>query len=197
MSVGGGLPVAMRTLSRTPGEPCGDVVAAWERDGVTTLCVVDGLGHGPDARVAAAVAMEYVEGRLGADLVSIFEGCDGALRDTRGVAMGLAVIRGDQLTYGGIGNTRVIRIGRRNKRFMSDPGILGTGFRHLMLDRTDLEPGDLVLLFSDGLDERARTSRPRGTGGADLEHIADQFMEQWRRGRDDAGLLVYEHGGRS
>ncbi|MFH1532924.1 MAG: SpoIIE family protein phosphatase [Pseudomonadota bacterium] len=195
MSTGASMRCAMRTLSRNPGEPCGDVVAAWHRDGAIFLCVVDGLGHGPDAHAAAAVAAGYVAEHLGEELARVFEGCDRALQHTRGVAMGLAVIRNERLTYGGIGNTRVMRVGRRDKRFMSDPGILGTGFRHLMLDSTGLEPGDLVLLFTDGLNERARIPRPKGAGGADLEAIADRFIEEWRRGRDDAGVLVYEHGG--
>jgi negative regulator of sigma-B (phosphoserine phosphatase) len=194
MSPGALRRVAIRTLSRTQGEPCGDVAAAWEVDGAVVLCVVDGLGHGAGAREAAQTAVRYLSAHLTQDLQAVFEGCDRALRNTRGVAMGVAVVRGDRLSYGGIGNTRVIRIGRTDKRFMGDPGILGTGFRHLLVDSVDLEPGDLVLLFTDGLDERARLPRPKGPGAPDLESIADDFIAAWRRGRDDAGVLVYQHG---
>lgn len=195
MSGTGSMRIATRALSRTPGDPCGDVTGAWEADGAITLCVADGLGHGPHAREAARAAVAFVEANLGSSLDAIFEGCDRALRSTRGVAMGVAVIRGARLTYAGIGNTRVLRVGRTDKRFMGDPGILGTGYRHLLVDSTELAPGDLVFLFTDGLDERACVPYPGGEGGADLESMADEFMTAWRRGRDDAGLLIYEHGG--
>jgi len=89
---------------------CGDQAGHWQTGPKTTLCVADGIGHGEDAERAARAAMDYVAEHLEDPLPALFAGCDRAIRHTRGVAMGVAVIdkEAGTLTYAGVGNTRAL-----------------------------------------------------------------------------------------
>jgi len=57
--------------------------------------------------------MDYVAEHLEDPLPALFAGCDRAIRHTRGVAMGVAVIdkEAGTLTYAGVGNTRALITG--------------------------------------------------------------------------------------
>ena len=55
------------------GDPhCGDQCSYWRSDGKVTLCVVDGLGHGPSAEIAAKAAIAYVRNHVSEPLAEIF-----------------------------------------------------------------------------------------------------------------------------
>lgn len=65
---------------------CGDECGYWEEGTKTILCIIDGLGHGKDAEMAAKAAVEYIANHLSESLQDIFAGCDRELRKTRGAA---------------------------------------------------------------------------------------------------------------
>jgi len=74
------------------GKHCGDQFGHWQKDNPAILCIADGLGHGKHAEKAAKAALTYVAAHRSESLPEIFFGCNRAIRDTRGVAMGIAVI---------------------------------------------------------------------------------------------------------
>jgi len=217
-----------------PGDPqhCGDECAYWHSGGKTTLCVVDGLGHGEQAQRAAQAAVDYVAHHLAQPLVDIFAGCDLALRRTRGVAMGIAVIivgggkdedenenkDAGTLTYAGIGNTRamIVRsehpivqlddnydIVRRASniqhpvpstvvRLSSNYGIVGGGYGRLSPETAPLGPGDLVVLYTDGIPELMDILDYDAALRADVGQLAEKILQDWGRGTDDAAVLVFK-----
>ncbi|MEM5386857.1 ATP-binding protein [Paraburkholderia phymatum] len=90
-----------------PGESvCGD---AWgvdaDQHGVT-ITVADGLGHGPDAHVAAASAIDVVRRRAGRSPATLMQLAHSALRPTRGAAVAIARLdlARAQLAFAGTGN---------------------------------------------------------------------------------------------
>jgi negative regulator of sigma-B (phosphoserine phosphatase) len=184
---------------------CGDACSYWENGVHTVLCVADGLGHGVFAEIAAMAAIEFVSHHLNDPLPAIFESCNRTLRPTRGVAMGIATINehtGD-LTYAGIGNIRAMVVrgpSAGNKegstiRLASDSGIVGGGFRILRPETVAVTADDLVIMFTDGIDEQVDLSHFTVTRSSNLQKMAERIVRQWGRDSDDAAILIYRHEG--
>ena len=89
-----------------PGDAC--LVKAVEYG--TVIAVVDGLGHGPEAAVAAKRALWTIEHSTLSMPAALVLECHRALQSTRGVVMGLALIdpRANALTWVGIGDVRAL-----------------------------------------------------------------------------------------
>jgi len=174
---------------------CGDECAYWQESSKVTLCIVDGLGHGEHAERAAKAAVEYIAGHLGEPLADIFAGCNRAIRRTRGVAMGIAVVDEDAetLTYAGIGNTRavIVQSARSLVCLSSNYGIVGGGYRKLTVETVDLHPGDLVILASDGIKERCDLLAYGDALRGDVQQLAERILHDWGRETDDAAVLVF------
>jgi len=171
---------------------CGDECGYWEYGAKTTLCIVDGLGHGKDAEIAAKAAVNYIACHRSESLQEIFTGCDRELRGTRGAAMGIAVIdeKKGELTYAGIGNTRVIVENSKTFRLDSDYGIIGGGFKKLIPETLAIGKGALVIMFTDGVEELVDISRYDLISG-DVYELAEKIITDWRIERDDAAVMVY------
>ncbi len=182
--------IAIRALNDDPH--CGDVCRYWQQGNTITLCVADGLGHGIYAERAAQAAVDYVDRHLEAPLEDIFAGCDRALRRTRGVAMGLAVIdaAAEQLSYAGIGNPRAIVVGERISRLRNDYGIVGGGYHALSAETVSFRSGDLLILATDGVVETVDVSTYDPAEWSDVQGLADRILRDWRRDTDDAAVLV-------
>jgi len=205
--------VAMVKRALHDAPHCGDGCGYWRGGGQTILCVVDGLGHGPYAEKAARAAIDCVTRHLSESLPDIFAVCNEAIRGTRGVAMGIAVIdeEAQQLTYAGIGNTRaLIARGRppapidrhgtgpcrrvaegRTIRMSSNWGIVGGGYKTLTPETVPLMPGDLVILFTDGLAEAIDLAGYNDALRADVQRLAGKILGDWGRETDDAAVLVF------
>jgi len=183
---------------------CGDECGWWQEKGKTTLCVADGLGHGERAEMAATAAIAFVSHHLDDSLAEIFTDCNQKLRDTRGVAMGIAVIdeKAGTMTYGGIGNIRAILARglevetdtRKIVRLASNPGIVGGGFRKLNTETLELEMNDLVLIFTDGI-EIYDPSNSLIDLARDIQSLAERIIRQDSYDTDDAAILIYKWQG--
>lgn len=171
---------------------CGDEYGYWEDGTKTTLCIIDGLGHGEDAEKAAKAAVKYIACHLSESLPEIFTGCDRELHKTRGAAVGIAFIdeEKDELTYAGIGNTRVIVVNSKNFRLGGDYGIVGCGFKKLTPETVAMGKGAMVIMFTDGVEELVDLSRYDLLAG-DVHELAEMILMDWRIERDDAAVVVY------
>lgn len=197
--------IAKRALNNDPY--CGDECGYWESSNKTTLCVIDGLGHGEHAESAAKAAVQYVGHHLSQSLDELFAGCNQALRNTRGAAMSMVIIDEDAgtLTYAGIGNTRAIivvepraqDIDRKTIILSSSYGIVGGGYKTLSPETVLLTAGNLVILYTDGVEETIGVSRYDNVLRADLQQLAEKIIQDWGRETDDAAVLVFRYEGRS
>ncbi|MEV5845306.1 SpoIIE family protein phosphatase [Streptomyces sp. NPDC051985] len=158
--------------------------------------VVDGLGHGPAAAVAARAAVTAFAHCAVTDPAALVRRAHEAMRGTRGGVLGVCVIDPDrgELTYTAVGNItgRVFTAGRHGIHLLDRPGTLGT---HLPpptphLQHGPWQPGSTLVLTSDGirsgwnLDEHPRL----------LEHhpavVAAVLHRDHGRPTDDATVLV-------
>lgn len=180
------------------GEACGDATASFELEGepgsapARLLAIVDGLGHGAEAALASSAALALLAEEPALPLAELFARLDARLAGTRGAAVGLVRVAGRRMSHLGVGNTRVLRLrGTQATRLPSCNGIVGGGLpARLPVNELDLESGDWLLMFSDGLQEMLQLPVRLPEWERDPATLCAHLLRHWRAGRDDAGVLV-------
>jgi len=195
-------PVVQRQASLHEGEPCGDAALHLILPGpagappVHLLAIIDGLGHGAEAALAAQAALAVIAEHAALPLAALFAQLDQGMMGSRGAAIGLARIQGRHLQHAAVGNTRALCWdGSRSLRLPSQYGIVGAGLRQpVMVNEWRLHEADWLLLFTDGLDERLSLGLrlPEWTREPDL--LCEHLMAHWRKTPDDACVLVWTPG---
>jgi len=197
------------SLHRTmPGETvCGDIVAAVPVRATAPpghwLVVIDGLGHGQAAAQAAQAALSVLETAAGLPALAgqpdqVLRRMDKALIGTRGAAIGLAWVTAGRLRHAGIGNTRTLRWrAGRTLRLPSAYGIVGDGrldADHLVhpitVQELDLQTGDTLLMFTDGLNESLSIGVMLPEWARDPARLCQHLMAQGLPARDDTAILA-------
>jgi phosphoserine phosphatase RsbX len=206
MSAGGGLGAqdclewacAGRAL---PGETrSGDLavrVAAGDDD---VVALIDGLGHGEEAADASQRAREVVEAHAASEpLDTVVNATHQALVRTRGVTMTIASIGcSGAMHWLGVGNVEahvVRREGNRPRRVASPVllgGVVGYRLPRLRVSSVDLEPDDLIVMATDGIDpgfvDHVMVSAP-------VDRVVDAIVDRCARPNDDALVLAARYRG--
>jgi serine phosphatase RsbU (regulator of sigma subunit) len=192
-------PVIVAAASRPyPGETTnGD---AWQVDWQGERCriaVIDGLGHGPAAALAASAAREAL-GRAPELLPD--EGlrvCHRALANTRGAAISIASIDvvEHRLIYAGVGNVDgdLWQFGRR-EHLVAYRGIVGVVLPTLRSFSFPLPPEWLVVMHTDGVRAHFNLQGLSEARLADPQQLAEEILRTWARPTDDATVVVARGG---
>jgi len=180
-------------LALKVGEPSGDRCAIWLTPTGTLLAIIDGLGHGPEAARAAAVAEHTIAAHVDCALRGLFQELDSSLQTLRGAALGVARISSGVLTYCGVGNPRAWLLrGGRTIHLPADYGVVGGGLpAELSVHAIGLEERDWIILASDGVSEMLQIETILPEWERNPEGFCDHILQLWRDPRDDAGVLVY------
>ena len=182
-----------------PGELVSGDHALWMwSEEALVVGVVDGLGHGPEAREAADRAIDLMRERPLLAPEHILDHCDAGLKGTRGAAMGIVRLerRSGGLSHACVGNiaTRVCRPGQVDALGCS-PGVLGIPRQQARISRSEswLRPGELLVLHTDGLSSRTTIDDP-----VLLRHhplvVAHELVRRFAKNHDDALVLVARAG---
>lgn len=181
----------------------GDAVVVAERSRYVLLAVIDATGHGPAAHALALDLAARLRSRFAATsdpwevatlLRDVHEACVG----TAGAAAGLGVVDTERarLRYLAVGNVRSAVIGTERFRGVARDGVLGRRWPTPFVQHADLQAGDMLLLWSDGLPESlARTLAAHPPGMASLLHVesdalCDAVIAQHAKRHDDAACLA-------
>lgn len=172
---------------------CGDSWALATKDTVWTMMMVDGLGHGEAASVAAAAAVKaFVDNPL-AEPVVMMDEMHRSMMGTRGGAAAVARVDSAQgsLRFAGIGNISASVVSTEVTRGLaSHPGIVGAQFRRAQtFDFGDII-GKLLIMHSDGLQSRWRMADYPGLPHHHPAVIAAVLHRDFNRNRDDATVMV-------
>ena len=183
----------------SPGQSeSGDQHVALFFPGGVLVAVVDGLGHGDEAALAAKTAVEALEHHAGESLFSLVQHCHEALRETRGVVMSLAEFRASDnaMTWLGVGNVAGVLLHSdvhpdfAQETLSSRGGIVGHQLPRLYGSVIRLVQGDTLIFATDGIRSGFELGMP--LGGSPQE-IADHILASCGRGTDDALVLVVRY----
>ena len=177
-----------------PGERvCGDGWACALEGDRAALMVADGLGHGPDAAEASAVALaSFLEDPLAAPR-DVLVRTHHALRRTRGAA--ILVLQADvgaaAVLSAGAGNV-VARLvsGVSDRSILSQHGTAGVTIRTPEETRTPWPDHALLVACSDGIETRWKPELVAPVLGRDPTLAAALLARDHLRGRDDATVAV-------
>jgi anti-sigma regulatory factor (Ser/Thr protein kinase) len=177
---------------------CGDAWLA-ESSGTRSLCaVVDGLGHGPLAAEASSLAIESLRQHPNAPLVEQIDFAHGALRPTRGAALGIAEILHDknQVNFVGVGNIMAsVYQDSQSRSMVSQNGTLGHQVRRVTQFQYPWSESAILVMCSDGINTHWDLKPYAGLSTRDPSLIAATLYRDFARGRDDTTVLVLKMPG--
>jgi negative regulator of sigma-B (phosphoserine phosphatase) len=151
------------------------------------LAVIDGLGHGPDAAVAAQAAIARLEELpAGTSVDTAMQDMHRHLRGTRGAAATLCIIRGDDMEACAVGNVALLSVNCTVPLVLS-AGVLGHQVAKFRISQSKLKPGARLALLSDGVSTRFRLEDFRQLEPA---LACQEIMTRYRRTHDDASVLI-------
>jgi Serine phosphatase RsbU, regulator of sigma subunit len=181
------------TARALQGDECGDAGLVLEHREILLCALIDGVGHGPTAAMAATTAKNYIEANCEAPLTEILQGMHEALKSTQGAVACLCRIdlKTGQLTMGGIGNItcRIFR-GLDSERLLSREGILGYMASSPREHTRKLDNSDLLLIHSDGVREHFELFEYPGLLKGNAASVAARVVETLGKNNDDASCLA-------
>jgi len=186
------------------GSPCrGERVNgdAWSwsvtEDGVFAV-LADGLGHGPDAAAAGALAVADPAALATRELTQVLRDVHARLRGTRGAAVTAVRLRrsatgpDSELLVAGVGNVAaaVVSPDGSVRRTLISAGTAGLAVRTPTQTTTPVPAGSVVVLHTDGL-LSSWTLRGRArVVAAPPAVLAAVLLRDFERGTDDTGVVV-------
>jgi len=179
-----------------PGETTsGDLHIVQAFPGGALMGVVDGLGHGAEAALAARRAVAELAQHAGESPIGLVQRSHQALAGTRGVVMSVASYnaRDHTLTWIGVGNVEGFLVrsdpGARPAResILLRGGVVGHDLPQLRATVMPVAPEDTLIFVTDGirpdfLDELNLAEAP--------QPLADLILRQSAKRTDDGLVLV-------
>jgi len=183
-----------------PGQlVCGDAWGSVSKGDYTTVVVADGLGHGLEASVASQDALRILREEPELQPVDLLELIHQALRSTRGAAV--AVARIDQnrgkLSFSGAGNiaARIYAGSTPTQHLVSVNGTAGHQIQQLREFSYPWPPNGVLIMHSDGLTSGTGLDALPGSTLRDPSLMAGLLYRDFRRGNDDATVVVVRESG--
>ena len=171
------------------------VVKKWEKSALVS--VVDGVGHGEFAHVAAMKARNYVEDHYDQDISNIFRGVELNCRGTRGVVMALARFdwSNSKLIFGSVGNIETHVHGGSDKiNFFVRRGIIGKRAPMPRVTEHHWDPRAIMIIHSDGLQSiRHWGEYLNDNNDKSSTSIAQQMLHDYARPEDDATVVIIKN----
>ncbi len=185
--------VSQHSLHNDPA--CGDVWHVAVDGARISALIIDGLGHGEEAERAARVGEEVFALTPFTSATLLLEDIHHAMIGTRGGALAITQFDGhdDALRFVGIGNIGASLIAPDKSRGMaSHPGIVGGQYRKAQsFDYANVN-GQLLIMYSDGLQSRWNLQDYPGLVHRHPAVIATLLHRDFCRGRDDVTVLVID-----
>jgi negative regulator of sigma-B (phosphoserine phosphatase) len=156
-------------------------------EGRGLIAIIDGLGHGHEAQLAALAALRYLgDVSLATPLEQLMPELHDSMRGTRGAAGTVCLYSDPNLFACSVGNVE-LRSVRADIPLISSAGILGVRVQKFRICKATLESACRLVLFSDGL------TNPTGIGDVQAlppQQACDNLLNRHRRTYDDATVLI-------
>ncbi|MGI9589897.1 MAG: SpoIIE family protein phosphatase [Myxococcota bacterium] len=191
----------MSTLeSFSVNRPCrgehvsGDLALVQEVTGGWLAALGDVLGHGKEAHALAVQIVSWLESHASGDVARLMERLHKRLGGSRGAALGLCfVTEGGKVQYVGTGNTALRRIGSTETRLVSRDGVVGHTMRAPHVQSLELEPDDLLLLYTDGVSDRFGLKEYPALRHHSVNAVARSVIKRFAKDYDDATCVALRY----
>ena len=178
-----------------PGQAeSGDMHLVMELPSETIFVVIDGLGHGHEAAVAAGMAIEIARENASESIISLLQRCHQGLKQTRGAVMSVVRINHDEMTlrWGGVGNVEGILIRskletQRPECLLLRAGVLGYQTPPPTVADLHVSQGDTIFLYTDGIRNGFVEKLPPADS---CQQLAEAICTKFAKKNDDALILV-------
>ena len=159
------------------------------------VAIIDVLGHGPEAHELAVAIDAYLDRYRSSDVPGLMTRLHQHLKGTRGAAVGLCAIdpAAGRADYVSNGNTSLRRFGRLDTRLVSQDGVLGQNMRTPRLQSIELEAGDLIVLYTDGVKDRFTSDDYPGVFHHEPGEVARTIVERFGKSYDDAACIAVRY----
>ncbi len=171
----------------------GDGWASWHGPDSSRVLVVDGLGHGPLAEIAATEAVQIFLANPDLPLVRLVETLHASLLHTRGASVAVAEIdyAGKIIRHVGVGNIAGVIVSPDGQRgLVSLSGTVGHSMRKAVEFIYPYTAGDLLVMHSDGLTMHWSMGNYPGLFHRHPSLIAGRLYYDHARGTDDLTIWV-------
>lgn len=175
---------------------CGDGVCWVQSEDRMAVTMVDGLGHGLHAAEAAEEAVNIFQKYVTEPPREILARMHGSLKKTRGAAAAVAEIRplSGTLIFAGVGNISAVVISRAlSRNLVSHSGTLGHVMSRIQEFKVEWPRDGILVMHSDGLQTRWDLTQYPGLMARNPALIAGVLFRDFRRERDDAGVVVVKN----
>lgn len=186
-----------------PGQRVGgDHAAIVDRGDRVLIGIIDASGHGSAADALARKLVCHLRERFATttapdDVAALAHALHEQCVGTIGAAIGLAVLdpERDAFRYLAVGNVRAAVVGAKRFVGVSRDGVLGRRWPTPFVQRAPLHPGDLVLLWTDGLPSALAGSLTAAARLGVLDAVApaavaERLIAAHAKPLDDAACLV-------
>jgi len=188
------LQIGALNVAKPGQEVCGDAWGVEQTPDYSVFMLADGLGHGFDARTAAAEAVRILHSVPGLSPAEIVERSHLALRSTRGAALAVARVDRyrDRVTFAGIGNisAHIYSGATEGQHLVSVHGTAGFQTAKIREFEYPWPDRGMLLMYSDGLGSHTSPAAYPGLSLRDPALIAGVLYRDFARGNDDATVVV-------
>jgi phosphoserine phosphatase RsbX len=187
---------AVLGVAKRDDQPSGDGYAILGLDSGLLFAVADGSGSGKAAAHVAELCLAALDGSQG-QIDNDFRRCHDRLKGGRGAALALIVFDAEtaSITWAAVGDVDGVLLrkpmGTRlaQATITQTGGTLGIAFDGISAQRHPLQPGDLIILTTDGV--LHDYSQSLGSVPS-AEAAARQILQNFRRPSDDSLVLAIE-----
>ncbi len=173
----------------------GDAAVVLEKGHLLFAAIVDVLGHGREAHQLALAIDKFLIAHWSASVADVMNRLHRHLMGSRGAVAGLCILDRETslLRYIGVGNTVIRRFGSGEVRLISRPGIVGGNRRTPREECMTLSPGDVVLLYTDGVKDRFQLTEYPQLLQHKAETIARTVVQRFGKEHDDAACIALRY----
>jgi len=177
-------------------DECGDTGLTKEYNNQLFFALIDGAGHSSNAHKIAFTVRNFLEDNHHMELKNLMETLNQIIKGSNGAVVSLCNLdlETGTLKNVGVGDITLKIFSHRSIELLSNPGIIGYVMPRLKENTHQLQEGDILVMYTDGVRKHFNLNDYPETRNKDSKTIANYLISQFGRKTDDSACLVLKYG---